>query len=350
MKLPFQGSFKYVPTNLPDSVKDELLKDTGPRYMLTTLPQPFHRIGRDFPFVVAPMKLSPELAFESCGKAVLCETEAEAKESMEMLANRAKEPVVYVQWPGAGVVGKITNAREIMHEVSVRCRTAEDGKKEWFAFEREIDRATGEITVLQKHNALDEGDANQVASRWQGEYEKQKNGYFEAVQKSKTPLPPPPRCSPLTTTDLTDDLPDAKWEAMKRQWPHTFAIFEKQKANRDVRISDQECEDAYLLDLVERGYDPKNEKIRCDLQLCSALTKAAEKFAKPGKRKVTDFAVYLIAFNWELGWCYLSDAEIGVKLSDDLKASFTAEQVEKYRYRTLGLVSKRTPGPSPNTP
>jgi hypothetical protein len=350
MKLPFHGTLKYVPTNLPDTVKDELLKDKAPRYMWTALPQPVHRIGRDFPFIVAHMKLSSEFAFESCGNAVLCETEAEAKESMELLSNRAKEPVVFVQWPGSGAVGKITNAREFIHEVSVRCRTAEEGKKEWFAFERDIDRATGEVTVLQRYNAIDEADANRVATQWQAAYQKQKDGFFEAVEKSKIPLPPPARCSPLTATDLNDDLPDAKWEAMKRQWPHTFAVFEKQRVNPGVRISDLECEDAYLLDLVERGYDPKNENIRCDLQLCSALAEAAQKFARPGKRKTTDFAIYLIAFNWELGWCYLSDSEIAAKLSHDLKMPFSSEQVEKYRYRTLGLVSKRPPGPSPKLP
>lgn len=58
----------------------------------------------------------------------------------------------------------------------------------------------------------------------------------------------------------------------------------------------------------------------------------------------------MIAFNWELGWCYLADAEIAAKLEEKLKATFTAEQVKKYRSRELGLVAKHLPGPSPNVP
>jgi hypothetical protein len=148
---------------------------------------------------------------------------------------------------------------------------------------------------------------------------------------------------------LKDDLPAAKWTALKRRWPHCFEIFEKGKANPSTKISDQESQDAYLLDLVKQGYDPKADTIRADLQLCSALAKAAKKFAKSGKRKTTDMAIYLIAFNWELGWCYLSDAEIAGKLCDILTTSFTPEQVEKYRYRTLGLVAKHLSGPPPKS-
>ena len=173
--------------------------------------------------------------------------------------------------------------------------------------------------------------------------------FSNSVAKSNVPLPPPPHCNPLTQTDLKDDLPAAKWTALRRQWPHCFELFEKRKTNPNAKISDQECQDAYLLDLVERGYDPKADTIRADLQLCSALAKAAKKFAQRGKRKDTDMAVYLIAFNWELGWCYLSDAEIAEKLGGILKTLFTPEQVEKYRYRTLGLVAKHLSGPPPRS-
>jgi hypothetical protein len=181
------------------------------------------------------------------------------------------------------------------------------------------------------------------------EYEQDKKRYFDATTKSNTPLPPS-RCNPLTQSDLKDDLPEAKWTALKRQWPHTFEVFERQKANPGVQISDQQCQDAYLLDLVEQGYDPKGETIRGDLQFITALHRAAKRFAERGKGKVTDVAIYLIAFNWELGWCYLSDGEMAKKLGEILKTRFTAGQVKIYRFRTLGLLAKHLPGPPPNSP
>ena len=104
------------------------------------------------------------------------------------------------------------------------------------------------------------------------------------------------------------------------------------------------------MDLVEQGYDPKADTIRGDLKLAAALTKAAKKFARGGKGEITDLAIYLIAFNYELGWCYLSDAEIAARLGELLKIAFTPEQVEKYRYRTLGLVAKHLSGPPPKSP
>jgi len=349
MKIPLQGEFQLVPTNLLESVKQELLQESSPRYMWVGLPEPIRQIGHDFLFLVLPIKLTPELVFKQCGRGVLCQTEAEAKESMDLLSKRETEHVVVAESAGFGIVGKIKNFRCVITEQSVRSRPGKNGEKQWWALEREIDKATGEVTVLRRHDAVDEAEATHTAKQWLQEYEQEKKKHFEAVAKSNTP-PPPARCKPLTQSELKDDLPVAKWTALKRQWPHSFEIFEKRKANPNSNISDQKCQDAYLLDLVEQGYDPEADTIRGDLQLCSALAKAAKKFAKGGKRKVSDLAVYLIAFNWELGWCYLSDAEIAAKLNEILKTLFTPEQVEKYRYRTLGLVAKHLSGPPPKSP
>src|SRR5271157_1091301 len=303
MKTPLQGQFKFAPTNLPESVKSELLQDNSPRYMWVALSEPVRQIGHEFSCVVLPVKLGPELGFNQCGRGVLCQAEAEAKESMELLSQRDKEHIVIAQGAGFGVVGKITSFRKVIAEESVRSRLGPNGEKQWWALEREIDKATGEVTVLRRQDAADEAEATRIAKKWLQEYETEKKKYFDAIGKSSTP-PPPRRCKPLTPFELKDDLLAAKWTALKRQWPRSFEIFEKRKANPDARISGQECQDAYLLDLVEQGYDPKADTIRGDLDLAEALTKAAKRFAGCKKKQVTDFAIYLIAFNWELGWCY----------------------------------------------
>jgi hypothetical protein len=106
-------------------------------------------------------------------------------------------------------------------------------------------------------------------------------------------------------------------------------------------------EDAILLDSFAQGRTGAGGTIRCDPQLISALHKAAQRFARRGKSKTTDAALYQIAFNWELGWCYMPDAEIARKLREILKIKFTPGQVKQYRYRELKLVSKHMPGPPP---
>jgi hypothetical protein len=114
-------------------------------------------------------------------------------------------------------------------------------------------------------------------------------------------------------------------------------------------------EDAYLLDLVRNGGESSLKsadggKVRADIQLIASLHKAALNYSKRGKSKIIDTAIYLIAFKWELGWCYLSDEQLAEKLGEILETKFTAGQVKQSRSRTLGLVGKHLPGPSPNPP
>src|ERR1035438_3623224 len=122
MKTPLQGQFKLEPTNLPESVKTELLQDNSPRYMWIALSQPVRQIGHEFSFIVLPVKLTPELVFKQCGRGVLCQTEAEAKESMELLSQQDKEHIGVVQAAGFGIVGKITKLRNLVTEQSARPR------------------------------------------------------------------------------------------------------------------------------------------------------------------------------------------------------------------------------------
>lgn len=349
MKIPMQGEIRLIPNNLPESSKQELLQDKSPRYLWIALSTPIRQIGHDFPFAVVPMQLSPEIELRQCGRGVLCQTEAEAKESVELLSQRAKQPVVIVQTAGFGSVGRVTNFQCLIREQSVRHRLAIDGQKIWYALERDIDKATGEVKVIRRVETDSEQKAIQIAKEWLHEYELQKSKFLDAAGKIKPP-PPPARCNRLTEADLRDDLPQAKWKALKRQWPHICELFEKQKSSPAIAISDRDCQEAYLLDLVEQGYDPKGDNIRGDLQFIAALHRAAQKFARQAQNKITDMAIYLIAFNWELGWCYLSDADIAKSLEQMLKGRFTPAQVKQYRSRTLGLVAKHWPGPPPKSP
>ena len=262
----------------------------------------------------------------------------------------AQEHIVAFQSAGFGSVGKVKDFRSVITEQSARFRPGKNGKDRWFVLEREIDRATGEVTVLRRQDAANETEAVRTTEEWRREHDQRKKRR-DACSANLNQIPSPPsRCKPLTPVELNEDLPVAKRTALKRRWPHTFQIFEKQRSNPGAKVSHQQCQDAYLLDLVEQGYDPKAEIIRGDLELAAALTKAAKKFAHGRKRLVTDAAIYLIAFNYEFGWCYLSDAEIARKLGEILETSFTPEQVEKYRYRTLRLVAKHMSGPSPKSP
>ena len=348
MKLPFPGDFQIVTTNLPEAFRKQLLEDNKPRYVWVSLPQPIRELGCDFPFIVLPIKMTPDSVLKQCGRGVLCQTEAEAKESVELLTERDKEHIVVAEAPGFGVVAKVTNSRSVITEQSVRSRSGGKDKRIWYALEREIDKATGEVAVLRRQDAADEADATRIAKQWLREYEQEKKLYFDAVAKSNAP-PPPACCKPLTAFELKEDVPAAKWTALRRQWPRTFEIFDRRKQDPKQPITAHEYQDAYLLDLVEQGYDPKDETIRGDLKLAEALTKAAKNFARAGKRRLSDLAVYLIAFNYELGWCYLSDTEIARKLQGILNKRFTQEQVKKYRYRTLGLVAKHFSGPTPKS-
>lgn len=346
MKTPSHLEIKLAPTGLTEATKQQLLHESGRRYMWSSLPEPVLQLGHKFAYVVFPIRFNAEGFFEHNGECVLCQTEPEAKESAELLTEAHGEHIGIMQSAGFGIVGKV-RIRRMTTEHSVRYRQTAEGKRDWSAWEREIDKATGEVKVHRRQDARDEQEAKAIAQQWLDEYHTKRRQCGKAVASSNRPVAPPVRCHPLTVREIKQDVAEAKSKALKRQWPHCFEAFEKKGAFVDHATFGQACLDAYLLDLVEQGYDPKDEVIRADLPFVESLAKAAKKFRRHGKKKSTDLAIYLIAFNYELGWCYLSDKEIAKKLGELLNTSFTAGQVEQYRYRTLGLVSKHKPGPSP---
>jgi hypothetical protein len=348
MRVALQSKFTFAPTDVPASILDEF-RD-GPRYVWIKLPEPFQQNGHGFSYIVAPFRLVEEARFEQSGAGVLCQTEDEKKETFQKLVERDKKHAVILQWPGFGQVAWISNYRAFSHEIGVLGRKMPDGKLVWIAFERERDQDTLEVKVIHRKDMDTEGEANFWAKKWQDEYNRDKQVYLDSIGKNISPSPPD-HCTELTRSDM-DDLGKAKMTALRKQWPRCFAIFERQKSHPNLKIPDPQIEDAYILDSVGNGSDlwiaTGGKKIRPDMQFISSLHKAAENYARRGKSKIIDSAIYLIAFNWELGWCYLLDEEIAKKIGDILETQFTAEQVKQYRYRTLGLVAKHLPGPPPN--
>jgi len=352
MKAASQSRFTLTPTSLPDAIKNELLNEAKPFYCWIQLPEPHSQDGQNYSYIVAPFKLSTEMAMEQNGAGVLCQTEAEAKETFENLRERDKKHLVAVQTAGFGIVGWAKNLRRLVNEIGVKYKNLPDGKKLWLAYERETDQDTLEVKVIRRKETGREEEANFLARKWLAEYNQNKKAYFDSIGKSVTP-PPPPRCTALTKQEI-EDLGNAKMTALQKQWPRCFEIFEKGKSNPDTKIPDQQVEDAYRLDLVGQGVDLQfatdGQNLRPDMKLVNSLHKAAQNYARRGKSKIIDTAIYLIAFNWELGWCYLSDEQLAEKLGEILETPFTPGQVKQYRYRTLGLVSKHLPGPPPKSP
>ena len=128
MKIPLESQFTIIPASLTESIKEELLRSTAPRYTWIALPDPIRLIGHDFAFAVLPLKLTPELALKQTGRGVACQTEAEAKETVELLSQAAKQHIVAFQTAGFGSVGTITHFRHIITEHSARCHNGKQGQ------------------------------------------------------------------------------------------------------------------------------------------------------------------------------------------------------------------------------
>lgn len=354
MKAASRAQYTLTLAN-PDELTDAIKKEFGDGscYLWAKLVRPHRQDRQEFPYLVAPFKITIENKLVQDGAGVLCQTEAETKETIENLVSRSKKHLVSMLWAGGGVVGWTTSFRRYASEIGVMSKTLPNGEDLWVAFEREVDQDTLEVTVIRTKKSNAKGEVQFWANKWLEERSQKKKVYFDSVLKNVTP-PPPPRCTALTQSDI-QDLGNAKLTALKKQWPRCFGIFERQKSNPRVIIPDLEVEDAYLLDMVANGGESsliaaEGGKVRADIKLISALHKAAQSYSKQGKSKIIETAIYLIAFNWELGWCYFSDEELAQKLSEILEIKFTAGQVKKYRSRTLGLVGKHLPGPVPKSP
>jgi hypothetical protein len=350
MRVALRGQikFKLIPENLSAEQRLELSKMTEPIYAWVEQKQPqFKQDGRNYSYLVAPFRVMQDFELLQSGAGVLCETETEKKETFDNLVARNKQHLVSFLSGRVGGVGWTTNFRRVANEIKPMFRNLPSGKILWAAIEREIDLDTLEVSIIRKKETDSEGEANYWAGKWLEEYNKKKKAYFDSVSTIVTP-PPPPHCTALTQTEIKD-IGKAKMKAIERQWPHCFKIFENQKQNQI--ISDDEIQKAYLLDLAANGIDPfagnsTCEKFKPDMEFISALHNTARNYARRGKSKVIDAALYMIAFNWEFGWCYFSHDELAEKISEFLEISFTASQAKNY-LETLGLYTKHKPGLPP---
>jgi hypothetical protein len=347
MKIPAKGEFG-ITGSVSEKDKQALLRETPPHYIYIRLEKPFLLKGHEFAFIVLPVKLTPENQFRQVGlDYVLCQTQAEADESRELLT-AAKEDMCAFQAGNLGGVAFATNLRAIITEHAAGEMSLPGGKKVWMAREREIDKATGKVTVKRKQATANEADARRIAQQWLAEYNVEKNKYFDAVAKSKVLPTAPPRCASLTESDR-GDMAKAEIEVLRRQWKHCFELFDKRKAG--CHFSEDDCRKAYLLDLAEQGENPLASKqpTGTDKEFFSKLTKAWNRAASGNKKLLLQLVDYLIAFNWKLGWCYLSEKELAEKISIITKNVFTPGQIGKRRER-LGLVAKHLSGPAEKSP
>ena len=347
MKIP--AECELVMTSLvSEKDKQMLLRETPPYYISVCLEKPVQLNGHEFTFIVLPVKLTLENQLQQAGRdVVLCQTQAEADESRELLT-AAKGDMCVFQAGNLGGVAFATSLRAIITEHAAGEMSLPGGKKVWMAREREIDKATGKVTVKRKQATGNEAEARRIAQQWLDEYNAEKKKYFDAVAKAKTLPPAPPRCASLTESDR-GDMAKAEIEVLRRQWKHCFELFDKRKAG--CHFSEDDCRKAYLLDLAEQGENPLASKqpTSTDKEFFSQLTKAWNRAASGNKKLLLQLVDYLIAFNWKLGWCYLSEKELAEKISIITKNVFTPGQIGKRRER-LGLVAKHRPGSPEKVP
>jgi hypothetical protein len=353
MKIPGKAELGITGA-VSEKDKQVLLRETPPYYISVCLEKPIQLKGHDFTFIVLPVKLTPENQFQQDGRdVVLCQTQAEADESRELLTAGKGDMVVF-QAGNLGGVAFATNLRAIITEHSAGIMSLPGGKKVWMAREREIDKATGKSTVKRKQATANEADARRIAQQWLAEYNAEKKKHFDSLAKSNALPTAPPRCEPLTETDR-GDAAKAQMEVLRRQWKHCFELFDKRKAG--CHFSEDDCRKAYLLDLAEQGENPLVAKLPAnpDKEFFTQLTKAGNRAESGNKKLLLQLVDYLIAFNWLLGWCYLSDKELAEKISGIVKHTFTPAQINKRRQRlgppeNPGLVAKHKPGPAEKSP
>ena len=161
--------------------------------------------------------MTPENQFLQVGRdVVLCQTQAEAQESGELLTAAAKQDMGTIQVGNLGGVAFATKLRCIITEHAAGKMTLPGGKTVWMAIEREIDKATGEVTVKRKQETANVPEARRIVQQWLGEYNAEKKRYFDAIAESKVLPAAPPRCAPLTATDRGDTA-KAQTEVLRRQ-------------------------------------------------------------------------------------------------------------------------------------
>jgi hypothetical protein len=100
---------------------------------------PIRHEGRDWRFVVFPIKITPELKLEQTGEGILCSDEAEATDTRNEILkskNQKPPPVVLASWNGGFTLGTITKERKWRREfelLTFRVPELDSGKQCGFA-------------------------------------------------------------------------------------------------------------------------------------------------------------------------------------------------------------------------
>jgi hypothetical protein len=353
MKIPAKGQFKFSVLDMPESARAELLKNDSTSYAGCPVSESINLGGNTYPFVVGKFKMTPKHEFEQVGDdVVLCETEAEMKESVQLLSEMTREVMVAMQCGNIGLVAFVQpGGRCIIPGFTVGQKTLPDGKKVWVVAELEMDKATGAKTLKRKKEVDDEQEARRIYQQLINESDQDKKNHFDSLAKSQIPPVPanPFRCDTLTPVDI-DDTAKARMAVLRRQWPHCFEIFDNRNAGRNFTID--ECRKAYVLDWAEQGENPLAVKDKipadADMEYWNALKRASDRAAKSKKKVLLLKVDYWIAFNWQMGWCYLSGKELAEKVSGIAGKTFTAGQI-KQRRDNLGLVAKNHSGQLPKS-
>jgi hypothetical protein len=335
MKAPFKAAAPFTFT-APDAAAADRLA------LVVPLEKPIEQGGEKFRFLVAPFSRITETTFLQVGPGVLCQTKAEADETLAAMAESQRKHFDVFQLPTFGGIAIINNLRPFESWFDPFWLTSADGKKEWFAVERKRYTVTLEVVEIRRQQVPTEKAALALCKQWADEIEKQK-------KPASAPRPPPPPDRAERHWGPSDNaaVAAARMAALRREWPKFFAGIEA-----TPRASNDALTDAYLIDVAEHSGNISTAfAIRQDPALIIEL---ADALRRCGKRRVANAntsAVSLMAFNYLAGWCYLSDAAIADKLSAALGKKFTARQVEHFRLRDLGkLYSKHLPGPEPKRP
>lgn len=251
---------------------------------------------------------------------------------------RRKELVVSPA-PGFGTVAVMTQHRRSSPEIQLR-KIKNGGKTLFWAEAIERDLDTGKVRIIRSSKETESQEKAVLLYRqWCAERVKKERDYWAAVAKAKAfKPPPPPGCDPWTDDD-EKKLREAQRIALQNQYPRCFAHLKTPKFN-----------DGCAFDMVAnfgsalKEFLPEEFSVRDDSQFRGELRIAKRQHAG-GKGKLIDRVCVLIAFNWKLGWCYLSNEQLAEKLGAILGIEFTEGQVKKYRGRTLLLKTKHPQGP-----
>ena len=261
---------------------------------------------------------------------------------------------------------RVTDAREVNTEIVLREHKANG----WEAMERDVDLRTKAVTVRRAKKFTTKEAALKVCRRWQRELDDaaRRCEMNSACDPKRLLGKWPEGCgSPVTETDLAD-ADRAALDELRQNWPlYADALEALQEAPADKRLRTA-LDQAFVLDLAARtGRVIQADQLRAlvaaddpatEAEFFVALGAALSTWRKASASKTTNAKRLAyealnsdLRLNWlDLEYCFLTDAELASRLNKrhDLKGGLRQTPAGmKRRRQSLGLVTKRKPGPRP---